>query len=131
MLGQIKAITTLPAEDIARATKFYTEVLGLKKIELGFEAAIFPNAPFAAGNGSTILLYQRARTVAEHTALTFLVENVEQVVAGLIEKGITFEQYDFGDTKMNELGIVDMDGAKSAWLTDPEGNIISITQPKK
>ena len=131
MLGQIKAITTLPAEDIARATKFYTEVLGLKKIELGFEDEVFPNATFEAGDGSTILLYQRAKIVAEHTALTFLVENVEEVVAGLIEKGITFEQYDFGDIKMNELGIVEMDGAKSAWLTDPEGNIISITQPKK
>jgi predicted enzyme related to lactoylglutathione lyase len=129
MLAQTKAISTLPAEDVQRATTFYTEVLGLKKIDLGFaQNENFPNAAFEAGEGSTVFIYQRERTKAEHTALTFIVDNVEETVNGLIAKGVTFEQYDFGEIKTNELGIVDMEGGRSAWLTDPEGNIISIAQ---
>lgn len=128
MLAQGKAVTTLPAEDIQRASKFYTDVLGLKKVDLGFaQDENFPSVAFEAGEGSSLFLYQRERTKAEHTALTFIVEDIEATVMGLIAKGVTFEQYDFGEMKTNELGIVDMDGAKSAWLTDPEGNIIAIS----
>ena len=129
MLAQSKAISTLPAEDIQRATKFYTDVLGLKKIDIGFAGdEKFPNAAFEAGEGSTIFIYQRERTIAEHTALTFVVEDLEETVKGLIAKGVRFEQYDFGEMKTNELGIVEMGGGKSAWLTDPEGNIVSLAQ---
>lgn len=128
MLAQGKAVTTLPAEDIQRASKFYADVLGLKKIDLGFaQDENFPNAAFEADEGSSLFLYQRERTKAEHTALTFIVEDIEATVKGLIAKGVTFEQYDFGEMKTNELGIVDMGGGRSAWLTDPEGNIIAIT----
>jgi predicted enzyme related to lactoylglutathione lyase len=121
MLGNAKVLATLPAEDIQRAVKFYTEVLGLQVSQSDDGSALLE-----AGDGSQIFMYQRARTVAEHTAATFEVADIEAAVKGLTDKGVTFEQYDFGEIKTNELGIAEIGPTKSAWLTDPEGNILSL-----
>jgi predicted enzyme related to lactoylglutathione lyase len=123
MLANAFASATVPAEDLDRGIKFYTEVLGLEKI-----GSVMPGQAvnFAAGQGTRILMYKRARTKAEHTAITFTVDDVEATVKGLIAKGVTFEQYDMGPLKTNELGIADMGNHKIAWLTDPEGNILGI-----
>jgi predicted enzyme related to lactoylglutathione lyase len=121
MLGNAKVLATLPTEDIQRAVKFYTEVLGLQVSQSDDDSALLE-----AGDGSQIFMYQRARTVAEHTAATFEVSNIEAAVKGLTDKGVTFEQYDFGEIKTNELGIAEIGPTKSAWLTDPEGNILAL-----
>lgn len=127
MLNKAFVMATLPAEDLKRAIKFYTEKLGLKQLEAGEEGSIL----FEAGNGSQIYMYERGRTKAEHTAATFGVEDLEATVKGLIAKGIKFEQYDFGQIKTNELGIAETDGTKAAWLTDTEGNILALVSRTK
>ncbi len=122
MLGSFQVAATLPAVDLSRAVKFYTEVLGLKKLESDDQAALLE-----AGKGSRIFIYQREATKAEHTAATFYVADVEAVVEALIKKGIVFEQYDFGEAKTDERGIIEFGDNKAAWLTDTEGNILAIT----
>ena len=52
------------------------------------------------------------------------VDNVEEVVKVLREKGVVFEQYDMTD----ERGIATMAGVKGAWFKDSEGNILSVVQ---
>jgi predicted enzyme related to lactoylglutathione lyase len=124
MLAKAHAMATIPAEDLARATGFYQDKLGLKLVET-------PNpgvAIFEAGAGTQIMIYQRERTKAEHTAITFAVEDVEAAVDDLIGRGVRFEQYDFGDFKTDARGIADMGGAKLAWLTDTEGNILGLSR---
>lgn len=123
MLGKAEAMTVLPAEDVQRAAAFYTEKLGLKAITPVSEQFTI----FQAGNESKILIYQRERTKAEHTVLGFSVEDIEGTVKGLIEKGVTFEQYDFPGLKTDELGIAPIGDTQSAWFVDSEGNIVSIT----
>jgi catechol 2,3-dioxygenase-like lactoylglutathione lyase family enzyme len=123
MLAQAHAVTVLPAEDLARAKKFYSETLGLRELESGIPG----HALFEAGGGTRVLVYERGRSKADHTALEFIVEDVEATVKGLIEKGLTFEQYDFDGLKTNELGIAELGGRLSAWLIDPDGNILSIS----
>ncbi len=125
MLANAFARATVPAEDIRRAAKFYGEVLGLKRIEgTPPEAALFE-----AGGGSQILIYQRTRTKAEHTAITFRVDDVEGVVSALTARGVTPEQYDMGPIKTNQKGIAEMGEMKMAWITDPEGNILGLSSP--
>lgn len=126
MLGNSFVTATLPAEDLARAIKFYTEKLGLKQLESPEEGS----ALFEAGKGSQIFMYQRARTKAEHTAATFYVEDLEGTVKAITAKGVKFEHYDFPNFKTNELGIAETDQTKAAWLTDPEGNIIALVARK-
>ncbi|HLD92789.1 MAG TPA: VOC family protein [Anaerolineales bacterium] len=124
MLTNAFAMASLPAEDVKRAIKFYTETLGIKKVAEPFEGSVI----FEAGRGSQFFMYQRARTKAEHTVLNFMVENVEEAVKALTAKGVKFEQYDFPGVKTNDLGIAEVEGQKAAWFTDPEGNIIAIEE---
>jgi catechol 2,3-dioxygenase-like lactoylglutathione lyase family enzyme len=53
MLGNAAAMATIPAEDLNRAKKFYTEVLGLKLAEEPSEGS----ALFEAGEGSQVFIY--------------------------------------------------------------------------
>jgi predicted enzyme related to lactoylglutathione lyase len=101
---------------------FYTRVLGLKALDMPDEGA----AMFEAGAGTMIFMYQREGTKAEHTAATFNVADVETVVDGLIARGVTFEQYDFGEIKTDAKGIATTGDNQAAWLKDTEGNILAI-----
>lgn len=122
MLGSALVMATIPAENLQRAVEFYRTKLGLTKLDLQNGTATFQ-----AGEGSTIFIYERARTQAEHTALTFLVKDVEATVTQLSDKGIQFEQYDMPGLKTNAQGIAEMGaGTKMAWFKDPEGNILAL-----
>ncbi len=125
MLGKSQAVTSLPAVDIERARRFYRDTLGLKPME----TPVPDSAGFEAGNGSLIFLYQRGATKADHTVLTFIVDDVEAMVAALNKKGVMMQQYDMPDfgLKTDARGIVtDPTGQKVAWFLDSEGNILSI-----
>lgn len=122
MLANAFAMATIPAENLSRAVKFYKETLGLKQLD-----SPETTATFEAGSGTHLFVYERARTKAEHTAITFMVQDVKGVVKELSAKGVKFEHYDMPGIKTDEMGIADMgDGKPVAWLTDPEGNILAI-----
>jgi catechol 2,3-dioxygenase-like lactoylglutathione lyase family enzyme len=121
MLTTSPVTVTMPAVDLARARKFYTETLGLKALE-AFDGILW----LEAGNGTQIVLYPREATQAEHTAATFNVSNLDEVVDGLIAKGVVFEQYDFDKIKTDARGVA-VDGEnKMAWFKDTEGNILGL-----
>lgn len=122
MLGNAIAIASLPAEDLSRAKKFYTEVLGLKFAEQPSEGS----ALFEAGGGTQIFMYQRGRSSAEHTAVNFIVDDLDAVIETLGSRGVSFEQYDLGEIKTDKRGIATSDETRMAWLTDPEGNILGL-----
>ena len=122
MLGSSKLLATIPAVDIKRAEEFYTRVLGLSVAVRPQEGVLI----LEAGAGSQIMIYEREATKAEHTAATFEVKDLERVVVDLTAKGVQFEQYDFDDFKTDQLGIAKMEGARMAWLKDPEGNILAL-----
>ena len=84
---------------------------------------------FECGGGSRMYMYQRAEpTKAEHTVAMFEVEDVERAVDDLSANGVTFEQYDLPGLQTNEKGIVEMEGERTAWFKDPEGNIVALGQ---
>lgn len=125
MLGNAFVMTTLPAEDLKRATQFYTEVLGLKIGESPDEYSTV----FDAGHGTKVFMYTRGRATAENTAATFRVKDLDATVNGIIAKGGKFEQYNTEYIKTNELGIAVMGtGPRVAWITDTEGNILAIVE---
>ena len=122
MLSNAVAQATIPAEDVQRAVKFYTEVLGLKQSQGSDDFAVFD-----AGKGTQIMMYKKARSKAEHTAVTFTVDDLDATVQGLTAKGVTFNQYkDMNGINTNADGIADMGEFRLAWLTDPEGNILGL-----
>lgn len=110
MLGNSPVSAVLPAVDINRAKQFYTNKLGLKIIFSGTGFLMLK-----AGKGTSLVLYKRKRTKAEHTVAGFEVGNIEKVVASLKKKDVKFEEYDMGEIKTVD-GIATMGSSKSAWF---------------
>jgi predicted enzyme related to lactoylglutathione lyase len=126
-LGEFPVCGVLRAEDIARAKKFYTEVLGLKAMEASGPSS---EGMYTAGGGTMVMIYERPGMPApQNTTLGFGVapEKFDEVIGGLRAKGVTFEDYDMPDQGIKTVdGVGDYDGAKVAWFKDTEGNIINI-----
>ena len=123
MLGNFKVAPTIPVTDLQRSKDFYVNKLGLTLIKE--EKA---GVTFNAGEGTSLFIYKRGPSKADHTLAAFTVDDVEKAVDGLTAKGVVFEQYDFPGLKTNEKGIAVMEdeGEKAAWFKDPDGNIIVI-----
>lgn len=125
MLQQSKAFSSYSVNDLAKAKKFYGDILGLTIvdnpmgiIELHWE------------NGNKIILYPKPDHLpATFTVLNFPVNDLEATVDTLMEKGITFEQYE-GEIKTDKKGIFrsEGNGPNIAWFKDPSGNILSVIE---
>lgn len=83
-----------------------------------------------AGNNPIMIYPKPNHTAATFTVLNFPTDNLEKTVDELTSKGVKFEQYDMGDFKTDEKGIVRGNGRGPdiAWFTDPAGNIISVLE---
>ncbi len=123
-LTNATASAVLPVEDYTRAKSFYEHKVGMPVEDIpGQENTGW----LQAGHGTHVLLYQRARTKAEHTVLEFEVNDIEAVVADLRHHGIIFEEYDTPKLRTDH-GIAHMGNVASAWFRDTEDNIIAINQ---
>ncbi len=126
MLANTPLVTIIPAVDLDRVKKFYTEKIGLR-VSVEFTSGIF----FEHENGGlTLYIYKRGPTKADHTVASFMVEDIEKEVRELKEKGVVFEEYDTPETKtVNSIATLEV--GRSAWFKDTEGNIISVASMKK
>ena len=52
-------------------------------------------------------------------------ENIEDLVSKLKEKGVVFEDYDMGDFKTVN-SVATMGTIKAAWFKDPDENILAL-----
>ncbi|HZB85415.1 MAG TPA: VOC family protein [Gaiellaceae bacterium] len=125
MLEQAEITAVVPVSDVEAAIRFYGETLGL---ELGERREDLPEnreAEFTAKQG-TLLAYESVGAgKSRHTVAGFRVDDIEAVVAGLRDRGVSFEEYDLPDLK-TENGIAAVGDVRAAWCKDPDGNIIAI-----
>ena len=126
MIDASKAYSGFAVPDIEAARKFYGETLGLQVKTLMDGVLIQIDL-----GGRPVLVYQKDdHQPANFTVLNFPVGDVEAAVDSLIERGITFEQYDGFD--QDEKGIAkpqhEGEGPVIAWFTDPAGNVLSVHQ---
>ena len=121
MLKIEEARTTLPAQDMKRARKFYEEKLGLKATE---EA---PDGGVTYQTGSTTMLVcpSQGKPSGDHTQVGLRVADITSAVTELKGKGVAFEEYDFPNYK-TEGGIMNLGESKAAWFKDSEGNLVGL-----
>jgi len=122
MLTDQQAIATIAVKDLAGARKFYEEVLGLKvKDTQGSEAITFQT-----GASSLIVYRSQFAGTNRATAVNWSVGSaIDRIVQGLQERGVKFERYEMPG--VTHQGAIHAFGAfKSAWFTDPDGNIHSL-----
>jgi len=111
----------LPVRDLARARDFYERALGLPPVGLK------PDGKFVYRCGGTELaLFPKPEgTKAEHTAISFRVDDIAAAVAGLKARGVRFADYDLPGLKTVEHVCV-LGAEKAAWFEDTEGNVLCL-----
>ena len=123
MLSDKAAVATVAVKNLESARKFYEQTLGLTKIMENEEVLTFKSGR------STLFVYrsQYAGT-NKATAVTWVADDVEDIVKILKGRGVTFEHYDLPN--MSRQGDLHVAGTmKAAWFKDPDGNIFGLVTP--
>jgi predicted enzyme related to lactoylglutathione lyase len=126
MLGSADLIAFVPTRDPAKARKFYEQTLGLEFVSEDPFALVFNahGTTLRIANVSEVKGFQPA----PFTIVGWQVTNVSDTAGDLVKKGVRFERFPGMD--QDPRGIwKSPSGARVAWFKDPEGNILSITQP--
>lgn len=123
MLSDNDAIATVAVKNLDIARKFYEGALGLSKVMENEEVIAFKTGK------STLFVYrsQYAGT-NKATAVTFVADDVDELVRTLKGRGVTFEHYELPNlTRQGDLHVAgDM---QTAWFKDPDGNLFSLVTP--
>jgi predicted enzyme related to lactoylglutathione lyase len=122
MLEKSHLISFVATSNATKARKFYEETLGLTFVSGDQFASVFEV------NG-TMLRIQKVDQVnpQRHTVLGWKVADIKEEVHTLSKRGVTFARYE--GMNQDENGIWTAPSkAKIAWFTDPDGNILSLTQ---
>ncbi len=125
MLENSKAYSGFAVDDLDKAREFYGETLGLKVTVLDEENGLISLE--IAGDRPTLVYIKPDLTPANYTILNFPVDDIDEAVDGLAERGVSFERYD--GFEQDEKGITrGPPGPQIAWFKDPAGNILSVLQ---
>lgn len=122
MLAQSQLQTIVCTTNLARAKRFYGEVL-----ELPYKGASVGAEVFNVGGVTLRVSPVPSSHPSEHTILGFAVEDLDTVAAWMRGKGIGFER--FPGFSHDDSGIVHIpDGTRVLWFRDPDGNLLSVVQ---
>jgi catechol 2,3-dioxygenase-like lactoylglutathione lyase family enzyme len=126
MLGSADLIAFVPTRDPAKARKFYAETLGLEFIAEDAFALVFNarGTMLRIANVSEVKGFKPA----PFTIVGWQVTNVADTLGDLAKKGVQFERFPGMDQDAQGIW-KSPGGARVAWFKDPDGNILSITQP--
>lgn len=121
-----QVIAVIAVSEMDRAREFYEGKLGLS----GGDERPDGGMRYPCGGGTSMHVYPSPGNAGKSTATLagFEVADIESTVDELIASGVTFEQYDAGPIKTDEKGIARIGATTSAWMKDPDGNILSVNQ---
>lgn len=118
-------IAFVPCVKPERVRAFYEGTLGLRFVSEDQFATVLE------ANGVMVRVVN-VSGVPEHKAAPFtilgwLVTDIEHTVRALQEKGVSFQRYP--GMEQDSLGIwTSPSSARVAWFTDPDGNVLSVTE---
>jgi catechol 2,3-dioxygenase-like lactoylglutathione lyase family enzyme len=127
MFKDARTFSSFSVDDIASATRFYADTLGLTtSAEMG-------QLQLELAGGHRVFIYGKPdHAPATFTVLNFVVPDIDKAVSWLGERGIRLERYSQPELQTDGRGIHrgrDPDEPKGiAWFKDPAGNILSVLQ---
>ncbi len=124
MFEQARGVAVVAASDLARARSFYEGTLGLtpEEIQEEVQTVIYRLA------GVPLMVYQTSYAgTAKNTVFGLESTDLDADMAALRAKGVAFLDYDFPGLKTVD-GVAEMDGERSSWFEDSEGNIFGLFQ---
>jgi catechol 2,3-dioxygenase-like lactoylglutathione lyase family enzyme len=112
---------SLATADLAKARAFYAD-------KIGWEPSVEPPGTlvYEIGSSAFTMYETEFAGTAKNTVINWVVPDLRVTVARLREKGVTFEEYDFGEIKTVDGIMTDPNGGMNAWFKDLDGNIIGL-----
>ena len=131
MLSNARIAARLPAQDLERARRFYSEKLGLEPADERPGGLLYRFA-----NGEFALFASSGASTGSFTQMGFEVDDLESVVAEMKRRGVVFEEVDVpGLRTAGSIAEVSgnypskrSSGERAAWFRDSEGNMLGIGQ---
>jgi len=122
MLESALPVAFIPSTDLRRARDFYEGALGLPVLDVSSFACVFLVGPVTL----RVTLVGEL-TPAPFTVFGWEVAAIHDTIAYLADHGVEFARYDGMD--QDQAGVwTAPGGAQVAWLRDPDGNVLSLTQ---
>jgi len=124
VLANAQPVSFILTADRTRAKPFYVGTLGFS-IMAEDDLAV----TLSLHGGATIRLTDLpGHEPGPQTVLGWTVADISQAVADLKAKGITFRVYEGFGQDGDGVWTTPDGSAKVAWFTDPDGNVLSLTQ---
>ena len=125
MLESAPIVAFVAVSDLDRAEWFYGGVLGLP---------LRDERPFAlvalTGGGTDVRLTEvETASAAPWTVLGWTVPDIDSAVDDLVTRGVVFTRYPAMGQDDRAIW-TSPSGARVAWFTDPDGNVLSLTQAR-
>lgn len=122
VLEDAELVAFAATTDLDRARDFYGSVLGFELVDQDEYACVFE------ANGTTLRVNQ-VQDVATpgYTVLGWYVGDIVDTTRRLTERGVGFLRPD--GIEQDEFGVwTAPGGARVAWFSDPDGNVLSLTE---
>jgi catechol 2,3-dioxygenase-like lactoylglutathione lyase family enzyme len=123
-LAKANPVSFVLTADRTRSKPFYAGALGLPILAEDDFAVTFG----LAGGASLRLTDLPGHEAQGHTVLGWSVPDIRESVDELKTKGITFKLYEGFGQDAQGIWTAPGGGAQVAWFTDPDGNVLSLTQ---
>jgi hypothetical protein len=107
------------------ARRFYEHQLGLVP---GDDEDQTVRYPCAHGTQILINLSPEDAGKSPSTLAGWDVDDLAQTMDELASRGVVFEQYDQPGIKIDERGVFDAGRCSAAWIKDPDGNTMALTE---
>ena len=111
--------------DLQTAKRFYEQQLGLVPGDQDEQGVRYP---CAQGTGIFIYLSPDNAGKSPATLAGWSVDDLDRTMEELASRGVAFEQYDQPGLKTNERGVFDAGSFRAAWIKDPDGNTLALTE---
>jgi catechol 2,3-dioxygenase-like lactoylglutathione lyase family enzyme len=123
-LAQASLDPILLVTDLEAARAFYVDVLGLE-VELVREGAL----ELRSGSSRFVLSLSSTGTADQQTQARWVVPDLRAALDDLRARGVEPATYDLPGLRTVD-GIADSGRALTAWILDPFGNALALTQPQ-
>jgi catechol-2,3-dioxygenase len=124
-LSDCRVQAVLAVSDLDRAKGFYERQLGLVPGDEDEQGVTYPCA-----DGTAIFIYLSPGNAgkSQATLAGWFVDDLDQLMDELASRGVVFEHYDQPGIKTDERGVFDSGRFRAAWVKDPDGNTLALTE---
>jgi catechol 2,3-dioxygenase-like lactoylglutathione lyase family enzyme len=115
----------LAVSDLDRARHFYEQQLGLVPGEEEPQAVRYPCA-----GGTRIFVYLSPENAGKTPATLagWFVDDLDRMIDELTSRGVVVEHYDQPGITTDERGVFEGGRLRAAWIKDPDGNTLAVSQ---